>query len=223
MAHVISSNERRLGAELRSDLRAPRLEVLLREGAKPTTPSWEVFSKRLDRCYRHVAFYVGQRVDDRERLRQIVSEVLAGSLDLLLTPRDEQEELRRLEASADRLLFAPSGDPPECWDTGVAARSRRALHRTETRPGAISISSRLRIHRWGSASIFTIALLLASLFAWTAKGPDAWITTKIGISRLTAIDVDATDRRNVAKHLENVRGALQPKTDHQQDLGSPLR
>jgi hypothetical protein len=101
---AISSKEYRPSDELRSDLMTAWLEIPLREGAGPKPPSWDAFSKRLDRCFRHVSLYVGQRVTDPKRFRQIVTDVLAGSLDLFITPCDEREELRRLTASADRIL-----------------------------------------------------------------------------------------------------------------------
>jgi hypothetical protein len=74
-------------------------------------PTWEDFSERFDRCFRHVSLYVGQHVNNHERLGQIVTEVLTGSLDLFMVPRDEREELQRLNASADRFLALGAPTP----------------------------------------------------------------------------------------------------------------
>lgn len=104
MAKTISKSEPNASDELWSDLQAAWLEIPVRAGSGPTMPTWEAFSARLDRYFRHVSLYVGQHVSDRERFRQIVTDVLTGSLDLFMTPRDEREELRRLRTSADRLL-----------------------------------------------------------------------------------------------------------------------
>jgi hypothetical protein len=104
LADAISSNESNATDELWSDLQMACLEIPVRAGAMPAMPTWEDFSVRLDRCFGHVSRYVGQHVNDRNRLREVVTEVLKGSLDLLLTPSDEREELRSLHASADRLL-----------------------------------------------------------------------------------------------------------------------
>jgi hypothetical protein len=118
---AISSQEHRSSEELRSDLMTAWLEIPAREGAGPKRPSWDAFSERLDRCFQHVSLYVEQRVTDRKRLRQIVTDVLAGSLDLFITPCDEREALRRLRASADRLL--PIGTPAAPGD-GTPAYAR---------------------------------------------------------------------------------------------------
>jgi len=124
---AIFRKEHRSSDELRSDLMTAWLEFPVREGAGPKPPSWAAFSKHLDRCFQQVSLYVEQRVTDRERLRQIVTDVLAGSLDLFITPCDEREELRRLKASADRLLtigtpVAPGdGAPRYARDQSVRA------------------------------------------------------------------------------------------------------
>jgi hypothetical protein len=104
LADAISSNESNATDELWSDLQMACLEIPVRAGSLLALPTWEDFSVRLDRCFRHVSLYVGQQVNDRNRLREVVTEVLKGSLDLLLTPSDEREELRRLHASADQIL-----------------------------------------------------------------------------------------------------------------------
>jgi len=97
LANAISSKEPNASDELWSDLQTAWLEI-------PARPTWEDFTERFDRCFRHVSLYVGRHVNDRKRLRQIVTEVLTGSLDLFMAPRDEREELQRLNASADRLI-----------------------------------------------------------------------------------------------------------------------
>lgn len=104
MTDAISSKERRPSDELWSHLQTAWLEIPLRRGAGPTIPTWEDFSERLDRYFRYVSLYVGQRVNDRKSFRHIVTEVLTESLDLFMTPCDEREELRCLKASADRLI-----------------------------------------------------------------------------------------------------------------------
>jgi hypothetical protein len=97
MTDSISRRERRPNDEPWPDLRTVWLEI-------EALPTWEDFSERFDRCFRHISLYVGQHVSDRRRLGQVVTEVLSESLDLFTAPRDEPEELQRLNASADRLL-----------------------------------------------------------------------------------------------------------------------
>jgi len=107
MIDAISSKKRRLDQRsdgLWSRLRTAWLEIPLRKGAGRTSPTWEVFSERFDRCFRRVSFYVSRRVSDRETLERIVTEVLAENLDLFIAQCDQLEELKRLKASADRLL-----------------------------------------------------------------------------------------------------------------------
>jgi hypothetical protein len=57
-----------------------------------------------DRCFWRVSLYVSRHVNDRESIERIVTEVLAGNLDLFIAQCSELEELKRLKASADRLL-----------------------------------------------------------------------------------------------------------------------
>ena len=107
MSDAISRKERRLrqrndGLWLR--LHTTWLRIPPRKGAGSTSPTWEVFSERFDRCFRRVSFYVSRRASDRESLERIVTEVLAENLDLFIAQCDEREELTRLKASADRLL-----------------------------------------------------------------------------------------------------------------------
>jgi len=123
---AISVKEHRSSDELRSDLMTAWLEIPAREGAGSKPPSWAAFSERLDRCFQHVSLYVGQHVTDRKRLGQIVTDVLASSLDLFTMPCDEREELRRLRASADRLLAI--GTPAAPGD-GAATYARDPIVR----------------------------------------------------------------------------------------------
>jgi len=74
------------------------------KAAGRTSPTWEVFSERFDRCFRRVSFYVGRRVSDRETLERIVTRVLVENRELFIAPCDQLEELKCLKASADRLL-----------------------------------------------------------------------------------------------------------------------
>jgi hypothetical protein len=107
MSDTISSNERRLRRrvdDLWSRLQTAWLQIPLQHGAGRTSPTWEVFSERFDRCFRHVSLYVGRRVNDRESLECIVREALADNLRLFIEPCDAREEMRRLKASADRLI-----------------------------------------------------------------------------------------------------------------------
>ena len=107
MTDPISSQQRRLrqsSDDLLSRLETVSLQFPPRKDAERTSPTWEVFSECFDRCFRRVSFYVSRRVNDRESFERIVTEILAGNLDLLIAPCSELEELKRLKASADRLL-----------------------------------------------------------------------------------------------------------------------
>jgi hypothetical protein len=96
----ISSEERRLQA-LWSQVRTAWLQIPL---PWPAIPTWQVFSERFERCLRRVSFYVNRRVSDRGARGRIVTQVLVENPGLFVAHCDELEELRRLEASADRLL-----------------------------------------------------------------------------------------------------------------------
>jgi len=131
---TISRNERsvrRRVDELWSRLQTTWLQIPLRQGAGLESPTWEAFSERFDRCFRRVSLYVGRRVNDRESLEQIVREVLADNLALFIEPCDNEEEMRRLKASADRLLALGAS-----IETGADTRARRdddwALHHAIT-------------------------------------------------------------------------------------------
>jgi hypothetical protein len=107
MTDAISSKQRLVpqrSDELWSRLQTVWLEIPHRKGAGRPSPTWEVFSERFDRCFRRVSFYVSRRVNDRESFARIVTEVLAVNLELFIGQCSELEELKRLKASADRLL-----------------------------------------------------------------------------------------------------------------------
>jgi len=107
MPDTVASNERRLRRrvdDLWTRLQTTWLKIPVRSDVGQTSPTWEVFSERFDRCFRRVSLYVGRRVNDRESLERIVREVLGENLDLFIAHCDEREETERLRASADRLL-----------------------------------------------------------------------------------------------------------------------
>jgi len=115
MTDAISSKQRRLrqrSDELWSRLQNVWLQLPVRKGAGRSSPTWDVFSDRFERCFRRVSFYVGRRVNDRESFERIVTDVLAGNLDLLIAQYGEMEELKRLKASADRLLALEAATSP---------------------------------------------------------------------------------------------------------------
>lgn len=99
-----SEQDEALSDDLWSELQTFRIEIQVRKGVPPAAVTWEVLAERFDRSFRIVAFYVGQRVSDRARFKSIVIEVLGGNLDLFTTPCEEVKALRRLKASADRLI-----------------------------------------------------------------------------------------------------------------------
>jgi hypothetical protein len=109
---AISKRAQGRNNDLRSALQAAWLESPIRRTDGRKTPTWEAFSERFDRCFHHVAVYVRQRVIDREKFGHIVTEVLSRNIDLFLTPRDEREEVRFLNASSDRLLAFEGGSHP---------------------------------------------------------------------------------------------------------------
>jgi hypothetical protein len=76
--------------------------------------TWGMFAARFDRCFGRIAFYVGQRVHDRETFERIVTEVLERNGDLLLVEHNELEELRRLRSTADRLMATSVAGRPGC-------------------------------------------------------------------------------------------------------------
>ena len=66
--------------------------------------SRETFSVAFERCFDRVYAYVSRRVADTATCERIVGAVLAANLDLLVGPRDDRHELRRLKASSDRRI-----------------------------------------------------------------------------------------------------------------------
>ncbi|HXK25671.1 MAG TPA: hypothetical protein VMS55_23580 [Myxococcota bacterium] len=98
-----SSEERRLRS-LWSQIQTAWLQILLPKSSWRSIPTWQVFSERFERCLRRVSFYVSRRVGNRDVRGRIVTRVLIENPDLFVAHCDELEELRRLEASADRLL-----------------------------------------------------------------------------------------------------------------------
>jgi hypothetical protein len=80
------------------------LEIPLGADSGRKAPTWNLLAERYDRCFRRVEFYVGPRVRDPETFERIVNEVIDLNLDLLVSETDELEEIRRLRATADRLI-----------------------------------------------------------------------------------------------------------------------
>ena len=106
-----------------------------------TSPTWEVFSERFDRCFRRVSFYVGRRVSDRETLERIVTRVLVENRELFIAPCDQLEELKCLKASADRLLALGVAASPGAG-TPSARLEGAAEHLDETGDHTLAQSSR---------------------------------------------------------------------------------
>ena len=104
---MTASNKRPLRQRLDglwSQLHAAWLQIQLGRAAGRTSPTWEVFSERFDRCFRRVSFYVSRRVSDRETRERIVTRVLVENRELFIGQWDQLEEVKRLKASADRIL-----------------------------------------------------------------------------------------------------------------------
>lgn len=80
------------------------IDVPLGHPAAAEAPTWGSIAERFERCSGRAAFYVGQRVDDRATVERILTKILESNLDLLVGDHDELEELRRLRATADRLI-----------------------------------------------------------------------------------------------------------------------
>jgi hypothetical protein len=76
-------------------------------------PTWQVFAERFERCLRRTSFYVNRRVSDRGARGRIVTQVLVENPGLFVAHFDELEELRRLEASANRLLALEAAASPD--------------------------------------------------------------------------------------------------------------
>jgi hypothetical protein len=111
MPDAISIEERHLQG-LWSQIQTTWLQIPLPKGRWHSLPTWQVFSERFDRCLRRVSFYVNRRVSDRDALARIVTRVLVENPELFVAHCDELEELRRLEASADRLLALEAAISP---------------------------------------------------------------------------------------------------------------
>ena len=102
-------------------LRTEWLHIPVSPDAGRASPTWGVFAERFERCLRSVSSYVSQRVNDRERLERVVTEVVAENLHLLVAQLDAREELACLMAAADRLIVQRAVPDPR--------RSRRGDHR----------------------------------------------------------------------------------------------
>ena len=66
--------------------------------------SFDVFAENFERCFGHLHGYVSRRTRSRDDLERVVSAVLLENLALLVYRRPVDDEVERLEASADRLL-----------------------------------------------------------------------------------------------------------------------
>jgi len=99
------------------------LPVGRRSGRK--VPTWGAVAERFDRCLGRVSLYVGERIHDPGFCGRIVAGAIEGNLDLLVTEHGEREELRRLTATADRLIA--TGNAP----ASRAGYARRVTPRTD--------------------------------------------------------------------------------------------
>jgi len=132
---TVSSHERSLSRrvdDLWSRLQTTWLQIPFRQGARLEGPTWEVFSERFDRCFRRVSLYVGRRVNDRESLEQIVRAVLCDNLALFIEPCDAQQEMRRLKASADRMLALGAPIDRDAGTPASGGNNDWALHHAIT-------------------------------------------------------------------------------------------
>ena len=111
MPDAISRAQRRQRALL-AQIQTAWLRIPLPKRSLRSIPTWRVFSERFERCLRRVSFYVNRRVRDRDIVGRIVTRVLVDNPDLFIAHFDELEELRRLEASADRLLALEAAISP---------------------------------------------------------------------------------------------------------------
>lgn len=80
------------------------LDIPLGRRTGRSAPTWGLLAERYDRCRGRVSLYVGRRIHDRGTFERIVSEALQRNVDLLVSKHDELDELRRLRATADRLI-----------------------------------------------------------------------------------------------------------------------
>lgn len=106
------SREQRRQRGLWSQIQMAWLQIPLPNRSWRSIPTWRVFSERFERCLRRVSFYVNRRVSDRDTVGRIVTRVLVENPDLFIAHSDELEELRRLQASADRLLALDAATSP---------------------------------------------------------------------------------------------------------------
>jgi hypothetical protein len=106
------SRGRRNQRALWSQIQTAWLQIPLPRRRWRSIPTWQVFSERFERCLRRASFYVKRRVSDRDTLGRVVTRVLAENPDLFIAHFDELEELRRLEASANRLLALEAATSP---------------------------------------------------------------------------------------------------------------
>jgi hypothetical protein len=111
MPHDVSREARRLRG-LWSQIQTGWLQIPLPESSWRSVPTWQVLSERFERCLRRVSFYVNRRVGNHDVRGRIVTRVLIENPDLFVAHCDELEELRRLEASADRLLALEAASNP---------------------------------------------------------------------------------------------------------------
>jgi hypothetical protein len=80
------------------------LQIPLGLHSEREVPTWGALAERYARCLGRAAFYVGRRVPDPGASARIVTMALERNVDLLLAEHGELEELRRLRATADRLI-----------------------------------------------------------------------------------------------------------------------
>jgi hypothetical protein len=88
------------------------LEIPLGRYGGRRIPTWSALAERYDRCRGRVAFYVGQRVHDHGAFERIVTEALESNVELLVAEHGELEEIRRLRATAARLIAMSVGPRP---------------------------------------------------------------------------------------------------------------
>jgi hypothetical protein len=88
------------------------IDVPLGHPAESEAPTWGSLAERFERCSGRAAFYVARRVDDRSTFERILARTLESNLDLLVGEHDELEELRRLRATADRLIATSHIEDP---------------------------------------------------------------------------------------------------------------
>lgn len=88
------------------------IEIPLGPDRGRRVPTWGALAERYDRCRGRVAFYVRQRVQDHGAFERIVTEALESNVELLVAEHDELEEIRRLQATAGRLIAMSVGSCP---------------------------------------------------------------------------------------------------------------